>query len=253
MKVGNDWYKPCSEFWEPQARPKQCSEGCKNCQGGGVTKLRDREKILTIISVWDEALERDTIWSGLRKVFILNESQQQPSHKSIQKKLSINHRCNDWKRKQRTVISSASPLWERHNILHIFNQGWETIKLLWIFMLIFNSWEGFCGDKGQCDVGLQAYWLENEWKNKVQVMNYSYRSILKNGKPEERALWYLKEAKWTKEIRDLPKLALYSWGQLSLLSHEHSKNKAALYWKSDKVTTCIIIMKCSNIPPKSSP
>lgn len=34
-------------------------------------------------------------------------------------------------------------------------------------------------------MGLQAYWLENEQKNKVQVMVYSQWSILKNGKPEE--------------------------------------------------------------------
>lgn len=99
-----------------------------------------QEKDLDLVSEMDRLFQK-TAWVRhslvrAQKVFILKELQQQQSHKSLQKKLSVDNRGSSWNIKQRTLIS-----WERLNILYIFKQGWEAIRLSWIFMLIFNSWE----------------------------------------------------------------------------------------------------------------
>lgn len=140
-----------------------------------VMKLRDGERpwlysVSEMKHLFQKGISAEHAMVRTPKVFILKESQQEPSYKSVQKKLPVSNRGYGWKRKQRRVINSVSPLWERCDIFYISKQGWETIKLSWIFMLIFSSSETFCGDEGQCDGSLQAYWLENKWENKINEL-----------------------------------------------------------------------------------
>lgn len=144
-----------------------------------VMKLRDGKRFwLYSVSEVKHLFQKGTwmehIMVRTPKAFILKESQQATSH--LKKKLPVNNRGNGWKRKQRTVINSDSPLWERCYVLYIFKQEWESIKLSWIFILIFRSSDLMKDNEGQCDGSLQAYWLENQGESKIKIMNYSYGS-----------------------------------------------------------------------------